>query len=78
MVCIVLKVTAKEMACKPPDPEVGYFTLEKGCDFTEEDGSLEEHERTVLCAWKGGIHFNYGTGPEATVEAFTDAVKERL
>jgi hypothetical protein len=36
-------------------------------------------ERTVLCEWTNdGTHANYGTGPEATLEALANALDELL
>lgn len=70
MVCIVLKVPIGEIKERPDNPEVRYFTLEKGTDF--ETGS----DRTVLCAWHGESHLNYGDGPEATPASFVAKVEE--
>ncbi len=73
MVCIVLKVPIDELKSKSeiPDAQVRYFTLEKGVDISGRD-------RTVLCAWDGEKHINFGDGPEATVMAFLDAIKELI
>lgn len=47
-----------------------YITLELGAN---EDGS----GRTVLGEWRGS-HFNYGSGPEPTVEAFLGSLQKIL
>jgi hypothetical protein len=73
MVCIVLEIPVKELSQKRDQiPSIRYFTLEKGIRI--ETGG----ERTVLCAWDGEAHLNYGDGPEATQEAFLEAVKRLI
>lgn len=55
-----------------PQPEVRYFTLEKGM-------SLDGPRRTVLCEWTAdGSHLNLGDGPEPTVIAFVAAITPHL
>ena len=68
---IVLKVGITDMQETPDNPELQYFTLEKG---TDESGAA----RTVLCAWKGETHVNFGDGPEATPVAFLRKVEELI
>jgi hypothetical protein len=72
MVCIVVKVSVDDMERKPDNPEVRYFTLEKGVTF----GS--NAERTVICEWNGALHKNYGDGPEATPESFIAKIEEMI
>lgn len=71
MVCIVLKVPIEDLESEIPDAQVRYFTLEKGVNISGGD-------RTVLCAWEGEKHINFGDGPEATVTAFLDAIQELI
>ena len=72
MVCIVLKIPVMEFSQGKPNPEWQYFTLEKGDDPTTGES------RTVLCAWEGDSHLNYGDGPEPTPEAFIAAVTQLI
>jgi hypothetical protein len=72
MICVVLKVPVNELQQETEKAEVRYFTLEKGINF--KTGG----DRTVLCAWDGESHINYGDGPVATPAAFIDAVKKLL
>ncbi len=44
-----------------------FFTLEFGF---RDDGT----HRTVFCEWNSGSHLNFGDGPEATTEAFSEAI----
>lgn len=68
MVCAVLKVPLQLLSTKPENPSVQYFTLEKGVNV------LSGEDRTVLCAWDGETHTNYGDGPEASPGAFMECV----
>ncbi len=70
MVCVVLAVPIQEISRKPENPKVFYFTLEKGKKV------LTGEDRTVLCAWDGAAHVNYGDGPEPTPAAFMEKMKE--
>lgn len=52
-----------------PSPSTRYYTLEKTI------GDVPP----VMCSWDAeGAHANYGSGPEPTVEAFTEAVFAHL
>jgi hypothetical protein len=68
MVCIVLKIPFEEMQQRKDNPQIQYFTLEKGMNA----GTGED--RTVLCEWKGECHLNHGNAPEATPAAFMEAL----
>lgn len=46
-----------------------YFTLEATCDREGNDVGA------VMCEWREGDHGNFGSGPEATEEAFLEAIK---
>jgi len=72
MICVVVKVPIGDMERKPDNPEVRYFTLEKGVSFGKNT------ERTVLCEWSGALHNNYGDGPEATPELFKVKIEEMI
>ncbi len=72
LVCIVLRVPLSLMPSMPENPTVLYFTLEKGSIF------LTGKNRTVLCAWRGESHLNYGDGPKATPGAFMETIKEMI
>ena len=51
-----------------PGDVVRYYTLEKG---SHDDGS----PRTALCEWTAdGRHLNFGDGPPATIDAFTESI----
>jgi hypothetical protein len=69
MVCAVLKNPLSGVSANPENPSVWFFTLEKGEDV------LTGQDRTVLCAWDGETHVNYGDGPEATPGAFIEKIK---
>ena len=49
-----------------------YITLEYGVDL------LENRVNTVLCEWTKDAHLNLGEGPEATLKAFTDRLREMV
>jgi hypothetical protein len=72
MICIVLKVPIQQLPARPDDPEVQYFALEKGRRVTTGE------DRTVLCAWDGETHVNYGDGPEANPAAFLGRVGDLI
>ena len=69
MVCAVLRVPLQEASWNRENLRVLYFTLEKGVDV------MTGQDRTVLCAWDGETHVNYGDGPEATPEAFIERIE---
>lgn len=72
MVCVVLKVPPQQPPPPPDDPEIRYFTLEKGRSVRTGKA------KTVLGAWEGGSHTNYGDGPEATPGAFLERVADLI
>ena len=73
MVCIMPDIPVGELSQrKGQSLGVRYFTLEKGTH--SESGT----ERTVLCAWAGESHVNYGDGPEARQYEFLEAVKKMI
>ena len=72
MVCIVIKVPIGDMERRLDNPEVRYFTLEKGMKFGKST------ERTVICEWNGALHRNYGEGPEATPESFIAKIEKMI
>jgi hypothetical protein len=50
-------------------PSTRYFTLER----------TDVSDRPLLCEWRrDGSHGNYGDGPAPDLEAFADAVFERV
>ena len=71
-VALVLSPPRRRWLVLKTPPGADYFTLEVGsCS----DGS----PRTVLGAWTSdGRHLNLGDGPEATPEAFADAIAAHL
>lgn len=69
----VLFVEMAEDADPPENPELRYFTLEKGMNIEE------SQPRTVFCEWTAeGSHLNFGDGPPATVKDFTSAIEGHL
>jgi hypothetical protein len=69
----VLLVELAEDEEPPENPELRYFTLEKGMQMEE------MQPRTVFCEWTAeGSHLNFGDGPPATVKDFTAAIEEHL
>ena len=74
MVCVVLKIPLGDLPQQPADPEIRYFTLDKGLRF-ETGSDRPPADRTVLCAWDGETHINYGDGPAATPAAFLERVE---
>ncbi len=61
-----------ESELPPEDVAIRYFTLECGINL---DGTL----RTVFCEWTDDdAHLNFGDGPQADVEAFVQAVADKL
>ena len=70
-VAIVLNHELSEPVKPAPEPELYYFTLEKGFSL---DGSL----RTVFCEWDETAHKNYGDGPPADARRFLDHVAAHL
>jgi hypothetical protein len=71
MVCVVIKVPV-QLAAEPDNPEVLYFTLEKGRTVTT------GKDITFLCGWDGESHVNYGYGPEADPAAFLERVRDLI
>lgn len=70
-VAVVLNHELTEPVKPAPEPEVFYFTLEKGFST---DGSL----RTVFCEWDETSHKNFGDGPPADPRRFLDHVAAHL
>lgn len=72
IVAIILKISVERLSECPENPEVRYFTLEKGV--------TEDHRhRTVLCEWDmDGTHLNYGDGPETYPRGFIEAIERYL
>ena len=63
---------APKSPATPDQPQVYYFTLEKG--FT-----LDGRPRTVFCEWTGEAHQNYGDGPAPDdARLFLDQIARRL
>lgn len=68
ILAIILKATLDELEAGNDEPEVIYFTLEKG---TQLDTGKP---RTVLCSWEGESHLNHGDGPPATPQDFVRSI----
>lgn len=72
LVCAVLMVPMKGASTESGEPELRYFTLEKGRRIAT------GQEATVLCGWQGGSHVNYGYGCQADPAAFLDRVRDLI
>ena len=68
MIGVVLTGEAEE---KTQDESFRYFTLELGQNA---DGNL----RTVICEWTDEAHLNFGDGPSVSVDAFVQAIENKL
>jgi hypothetical protein len=68
---IVLNHEVDEPAKGAPEPEVYFFTLERG--FT-----LDRSPRTIFCQWDAEGHKNFGDGPPPEPRAFLDHVARHL
>ena len=68
---VVLNHELDEPAKAAPEPEVYYFTLERG--FT-----LDNSPRTIFCQWDAEGHKNFGDGPPADARKFLDHIVKHL
>lgn len=65
------QLTEAHFVCITSSPEIQYFTLEK----SQTDAG---RECTAFCSWTAESHFNFGSGPEPTKEAFLKKLCEHL
>lgn len=68
---MVAVVFTKEEGDETQDESFRYFTLELSQSF---DGDL----RTVFCEWTDDAHLNFGKGPLANVDAFSQAIENKI